>query len=134
VLAVSNPDIVSLTDIGGLVGLNNGVIDESSSASEVMVVGDAALTAIANVGGLAGRNTNLVLDSLARGNVSASLVNGGTVSAVGGLLGLNAGDVDNSGLLNPSPVLGRQCHGDGFGEPGQPHIHPQPDWRPDWQQ
>ncbi|MDO8329515.1 MAG: YDG domain-containing protein, partial [Fluviicoccus sp.] len=106
VLAISNPDIFNLNDIGGLVGLNNGVIAESSSASEVMVIGDAAFTSVANVGGLAGRNSNLVLNSLATGNVSAGLVNGGTVSSVGGLLGLNAGDVDNSGLLNALPVLG----------------------------
>ncbi|HEY5048439.1 MAG TPA: GLUG motif-containing protein [Rhizomicrobium sp.] len=104
------------TSIGGLVGINDGLIVNSSAAGSV----NAGNKSVIWIGGLAGENEGSIIGSNATGEVGAtgplaiagSLVgfNGGTIvtsfaagadsggdqSLVGGLVGANGGSIENS--------------------------------------
>jgi hypothetical protein len=83
-----------ITDIGGLVGENNGYID--SSNTYCFVSGDTY------IGGLAGNNFHEINNSYATGNVLGS-------ENVGGLIGYNDGSIMNSyttGIVNGDDHIG----------------------------
>lgn len=69
----------TLNNIGGLVGLNEGIINNTYS--------QGAVSGNSQVGGLVGNNTGTVNDSYSSGAVS------GTGSYIGGLAGLNWGTI-----------------------------------------
>ncbi|MCC8405337.1 filamentous hemagglutinin N-terminal domain-containing protein [Paraburkholderia sp. MMS20-SJTN17] len=115
--------------IGGLVGLNDGVIERSWSSASVGGAGEA--------GGLVGINTGLILQSFTTSNVGGDVflepgglvgINSGTVSqsyASGGVLGLFAAGglaYSNSGVIEQSfaagPVLGPSYQGPAYGTYG----------------
>jgi filamentous hemagglutinin family protein len=77
------------TDVGGLVGANNGMVSGSYGAGTVTGNG----TYISNIGGLIGFNRGTVDSSYAMGSVSST--NAGNFD-VGGLVGRNYGTVSNS--------------------------------------
>lgn len=98
-------------EVGSLVGVNNGVISNSSSIGNLSGTGDFVgglagssngsinnsyntgdVNGLASVGGLVGVNAGPISNSYNTGVVSAD-VNG---SYVGGLAGLNAGAINNS--------------------------------------
>jgi hypothetical protein len=72
--------------VGGLVGINRGTIEHSSSAATI--VGGTA-------GGLVGENDGLVLRSYATGAVAAT-DSANQIASPGGLVGTNNGTVDES--------------------------------------
>lgn len=73
--------------VGGLVGINEGVVERSGSSATVSNNGIS--------GGLVGRNTGTIVQSFASGDVS-----GDTVTEPGGLVG------DNSGIISQSYAIG----------------------------
>ncbi|UVE56492.1 filamentous hemagglutinin N-terminal domain-containing protein [Burkholderia sp. EMB26] len=75
---------------GGLVGVNGGLVDASSSAGRVTATGDAAM-----VGGLAGLNLGSGVVKSSSSSSSAT-VTAGRNAVAGGLVGLNAGTVTAS--------------------------------------
>jgi hypothetical protein len=82
----------SSTNIGGLVGLNNGSILSGLTSGSVTGAGTGAQ----DIGGLVGQNTSTgVLGNSITGVASSATVNvsgnTGTTSIVGGLVGLNSG-------------------------------------------
>ncbi len=77
--------VAGVYDVGGLVGLNSGTIENSYAAGTGTVKGSI------EVGGLVGANIGTISDSYAAtGNVSS------TVGSVGGLIGSNTGTVNAS--------------------------------------
>ncbi|OXJ13288.1 filamentous hemagglutinin N-terminal domain-containing protein [Burkholderia sp. AU6039] len=74
--------------IGGLVGINNGVIVNSSSAGSVIANGN-----FGNAGGLVGVNQQ---GGVISGSSSSAIVTAGHHTNAGGLVGLNDGDIDTS--------------------------------------
>ncbi|MDR2580060.1 MAG: T9SS type A sorting domain-containing protein [Fibromonadaceae bacterium] len=80
-------------NIGGLVGYNEGEINDSYSVSMVMgsIVEAGAAGGSLNVGGLVGFNTST---SAIKDTYSTSIVKGH--HSVGGLVGLNEGEISNS--------------------------------------
>jgi hypothetical protein len=76
--------------IGGLVGLNDWTIQNSSSAATVSISATAGADQF--VGGLAGANSQAISNSYATGSVSS---NGGDVF-IGGLVGSNEGTITSS--------------------------------------
>lgn len=91
-----NGSISGDTNVGGLVGLNNGTISNSFATSKVSGRYQAA-------GGLVGRNhSGTISDSYATGDVSGVL-------SVGGLVGANFGPISNSyakGIVSGSEEVG----------------------------
>lgn len=78
-------DITGVSDLGGLVGLNEGVIKNSSVSGELVGTG--------YVGGLVGRNLGRIINS----SSAASTESGSTGLAVaGGLVAENVGRITNS--------------------------------------
>ncbi|MGF6610287.1 filamentous hemagglutinin family protein [Paraburkholderia sp. WSM4175] len=115
--------------IGGLVGINDGVIERSWSSASVGDAGEA--------GGLAGGNSGLILQSFSTSDVSGNVfispgglvsTNGGTISqsyAAGNVLGLFAAGglaYANSGVIEQSfaagPVRGPSYQGPDYGTYG----------------
>ncbi|WP_184143651.1 two-partner secretion domain-containing protein [Paraburkholderia atlantica] len=115
--------------IGGLVGMNDGLIERSWSSASVGSAGEA--------GGLVGINTGQTVQSFATGTVSAAqfgypggLVgsNGGTISQsyaagnVGGVFAAGGLAYANNGVIEQSfaagPVLGPSYQGPGYGTYG----------------
>ncbi len=91
--------------IGGLVGLNEGLIRESSSAANVTYTeipsGSEAPTSNVFVGGFVGTNFGAILRSSARGSVEATGTD--VIMAVGGHTGLNLdGTITDSYAVNSS--------------------------------
>ncbi|RQT14382.1 GLUG motif-containing protein [Burkholderia contaminans] len=74
--------------IGGLVGFNDGVIANSSSAGSVIANGN-----FGNAGGLVGVNQK---GGVISGSSSSAIVTAGHTTNAGGLVGLNDGDIDAS--------------------------------------
>ncbi|VWC72775.1 filamentous hemagglutinin [Burkholderia lata] len=74
--------------IGGLVGFNDGVIANSSSAGSVIANGN-----FGNAGGLVGVNQK---GGVISGSSSSAIVTAGHDTNAGGLVGLNDGDIDAS--------------------------------------
>ncbi|MBN3730524.1 filamentous hemagglutinin N-terminal domain-containing protein [Burkholderia sp. Tr-20390] len=74
--------------IGGLVGFNDGVIANSSSAGSVIANGN-----FGNAGGLVGVNQK---GGVIGGSSSSAIVTAGHHTNAGGLVGLNDGDIDAS--------------------------------------
>ncbi|WP_412527124.1 GLUG motif-containing protein [Burkholderia lata] len=74
--------------IGGLVGINNGVIKNASSAGNVIANGNSG-----NAGGLVGVNRK---GGVITGSSSSAIVTAGHTTNAGGLVGLNDGDIDSS--------------------------------------
>ncbi|WP_175887875.1 filamentous hemagglutinin N-terminal domain-containing protein [Burkholderia contaminans] len=68
---------------GGLVGINSGIVETSSSAGSVTMTGDTAL-----IGGLVGHNE---ANGVVRNASSATTITAGNDVVAGGLVGLNAG-------------------------------------------
>jgi hypothetical protein len=68
---------------GGIVGINRGTIEQSSSMANVS--GDSV------IGGAIGENYGTLVQSYASGTLS-----GGSISIVGGLVGINSGTVNES--------------------------------------
>ncbi|MCA7961342.1 GLUG motif-containing protein [Burkholderia cenocepacia] len=75
---------------GGLVGVNGGLVEASSSAGRVTATGDAAM-----IGGLAGLNLGSGVIKSSSSSSSAT-VTAGRNAVAGGLVGLNAGTVTAS--------------------------------------
>ncbi|MBR8207455.1 filamentous hemagglutinin N-terminal domain-containing protein [Burkholderia cenocepacia] len=75
---------------GGLVGINNGTIERSSSAGSVVADGDAAM-----VGGLVGLNREDGIIRQSSSSASASVRTNGNAIA-GGLVGINLGTIEAS--------------------------------------
>ncbi|HIH2748785.1 filamentous hemagglutinin N-terminal domain-containing protein [Burkholderia aenigmatica] len=73
---------------GGLVGINNGVIEQSSSAGSVVANGN-----FGNAGGLVGVNQK---GGAVTGSSSSVIVTAGHNTNAGGLVGVNDGDIDSS--------------------------------------
>ncbi|VWB11750.1 filamentous hemagglutinin [Burkholderia lata] len=74
--------------VGGLVGVNSGVIEHSSSAGRVLANGNDI-----SVGGLVGVNRK---GGVITGSSSSAFVAAGHGNNAGGLVGLNDGDIDVS--------------------------------------
>ncbi|VWB36674.1 filamentous hemagglutinin [Burkholderia lata] len=74
--------------IGGLVGINNGVIANASSAGNVIANGN-----FGNAGGLVGVNQK---GGVITGSSSSAIVTAGHNTNIGGFVGLNDGDIDTS--------------------------------------
>jgi len=74
--------------IGGLVGINNGVIANASSVGNVIANGN-----FGNAGGLVGVNQK---GGVITGSSSSAIVTAGHNTNTGGLVGLNDGDIDTS--------------------------------------
>ncbi|VWC33611.1 two-partner secretion domain-containing protein [Burkholderia lata] len=74
--------------IGGLVGVNNGVIANASSAGNVIANGN-----FGNAGGLVGVNQK---GGVITGSSSSAIVTAGHNTNTGGFVGLNDGDIDTS--------------------------------------
>ncbi|MEW9020848.1 filamentous hemagglutinin N-terminal domain-containing protein [Burkholderia sp.] len=68
---------------GGLVGINSGIVETSSSAGSVTMTGDTAL-----IGGLVGHNE---ANGVVRNTSSTTTITAGNDVVAGGLVGLNAG-------------------------------------------
>jgi hypothetical protein len=84
---------------GGLVGINYGIIDNSYSTGDIMG-GEY-------VGGLAGDNDNYINDSYSTGTVS------GTTSSFGGLIGINWGTISSSYWFDWPGDNATQCYSGG---------------------
>jgi filamentous hemagglutinin family protein len=90
--------MTGITSVGGLVGRNQGVIDNA----HVYSVNISALNGGSGYGGLVGENFGIIENSTAQGKVTAAgvLSDGGgglTFSSyIGGLVGFNAGAIVNS--------------------------------------
>ena len=80
---VNNPD--SKENIGGLVGYNEGTVNETSVSGNV----SGTVSGTDRVGGVVGQNTGSVDNSSASANVSGN-------DWVGGLVGFNTGTVNSS--------------------------------------
>ncbi|MGA7489014.1 MAG: GLUG motif-containing protein, partial [Xanthobacteraceae bacterium] len=76
---------------GGLVGENNGMIQQSSSAAAVSVGKSDTLTALSIAGGLAGVNRGAITRSSASGAVSV-----GANGIGGGLVAVNSGTISDA--------------------------------------
>jgi len=74
--------------VGGLVGINSGVIEHSSSAGRVLANGNDI-----SIGGLVGVNRK---GGVITGSSSSALVTSGHNNNTGGLVGVNDGDIDKS--------------------------------------
>jgi hypothetical protein len=102
------------TFVGGLVGLNQGDIDGSSSSVEVIGVNEVGsfagnnggkisnsaafgdVSANARVGGFVGQNGSVIVDSFATGDISLTPSGVFTPNAFGGLVGSNLGSITKS--------------------------------------
>jgi hypothetical protein len=80
-IGIVNADVTSIAYIGGLVGLNKGIVSNSYSTG--------SLTGVLWVGGLVGQNDGTVSNSYSTGSVTSD-------SGAGGLVGGNTGTVNNS--------------------------------------
>ncbi|MFO8109490.1 MAG: GLUG motif-containing protein, partial [Thermoplasmata archaeon] len=80
-VGVIDADVSGYWYVGGLVGRNEGTVNNSYATGDV--------SGTERVGGLVGRNEGTVNNSYATGNVSGN-------NEVGGLMGLNSGTVENS--------------------------------------
>jgi len=103
-LGVIDSDIKGIENVGGLVGINNGKINNS------YFIGTVIGTEV--VGGLVGNNT--------MGTISNSYSNGyvsGKKSDVGGLVGFNAGEVSN--CYSTSRIIGKDSSSGRDGNFGQ---------------
>ncbi|OAB41196.1 hypothetical protein PBAT_21825 [Paenibacillus antarcticus] len=76
-LSLENIDVNGYYDVGGLVGNNNGTINNSYTMG-------TSSGAYCNIGGLVGNNNGLISNSYSTGNMSGMFY-------TGGLVGLNAG-------------------------------------------
>jgi len=105
---VGNDTASTLADIGGLVGSNTGFIADSASSVVIKVSNPVAYGQISNVGGLVGVNQTggVISSGQSVGSVNLRLEDGGLAFSVGGLVGLNAGTVDNSAIATKSLLLG----------------------------
>ena len=86
-------NVAGVSDVGGLVGFNNGAGTVSNSFATGTASGSS------NVGGLVGSNSGTVNNSFATGTASGS-------SNVGGLVGSNSGTVNSYCYYSGSPVSG----------------------------
>ncbi|MEC0090699.1 GLUG motif-containing protein [Paenibacillus macquariensis] len=81
-LALENTDVDGYYDVGGLVGNNNGTINNCYTMG-------ITRGGYCNIGGLVGNNNGLISNSYSTGNVSGMFY-------TGGLVGLNAGLISSS--------------------------------------
>ena len=86
--------VVGASNVGALVGFNNGAISNSYSTGSVSAATSGSVTSISSVGGLVGGNVGTISNSYNTGSVTLS----GGSSAVygGGLVGVNHGTVSSS--------------------------------------
>lgn len=75
--------ITGVRAVGGLVGWNAGLIEQSYSATETI------RASYSTTGGLVGFNTGQIADSYATVNVHGTMVGADPIDGVGGLVGLN---------------------------------------------
>ena len=94
-LALENIDIHGVHDVGGIVGMNDGVITSSSSQGVVKVMGLAG-------GGLVGVNRGAIVSCSSRVQVNAG-------NWIGGLAGINRGCIIASS--SDSSINGVECVG-----------------------
>lgn len=76
------------SNIGGLVGINSGTIENSSSELNIKAVGSSNTNRISNVGGLVGYNSGVIRNSHATGVLKLKYA-----SVIGGLVGQNEGKI-----------------------------------------
>jgi hypothetical protein len=108
------------TNIGGLVGLNNGTILSALTVGSVIGSGTSAQ----NIGGLVGQNSSTgILGNSTNGIGSTAMVNvagnTSTTSNIGGLAGLNSGTITNGYYLNSANTVSGNAAADVGGLIGQ---------------
>ncbi|MBQ3301296.1 MAG: hypothetical protein IJH04_04010, partial [Eggerthellaceae bacterium] len=103
--------------VGGLVGMNAGIVQNSSSDCPSITV--SAFNARAYVGGFVGRNegTGSISDCYDLGHVEASYSRGGSVS-LAGFAGYNEGDIRASYCATSLLASGESAHTHGFAPRG----------------
>ena len=100
-VGLTNVKITGGGYVGGLTGKNEGTIQSSYAAGNVL----GAAGGYGSLGGLAGENSGTIENSYATGNVNCSA---GGYDYAGGLVGIN-----NSGLIQNSYATGNVLGGDG---------------------
>ncbi len=86
---LADADIVGYNNTGGIVGYNDGTIEDCEVKSNVNV---RTLKSTTNLGGIAGNNEGTISHCIFKGRVSHSI---GTSTAIGGIVGTLSGTVSN---------------------------------------
>ena len=86
--------VVGASNVGALVGFNNGAISNSYSTGSVSAATSESVTSISSVGGLVGSNVGTISNSYNTGSVT--LRGGSSAVYGGGLVGVNHGAVSSS--------------------------------------